>query len=164
MSRAFVKEQDGEPSAGEAMDLPVSEHPNLVTPRGLQALEAGLARFERERAALKAADRLEDRPHLERVEREIRYLKARLETAQVIQPESQSPDRVGFGARVTVLDADDKRQDYQIVGEDEADPEAGRVSYVSPLARALMGASVGDSVIWRRPAGDAELEIEAIRY
>ena len=164
MSRAFVKEQDGEPLPSEAMDLPVSTNPNLVTPRGFQRLEKQLADYERERDRLKAADRLEDKPHLERVEREVRYLKARLETAQITAPQTQPQDRVGFGATVTVVDADDKRHDYQIVGEDEADPDQGRVSYVSPLARALMGAKVGDSVVWRRPAGDMELEVEKIRY
>lgn len=164
MSRAFVKEQDGEPLASETLDLPVSTNPNLVTPKGFRRLEKQLADHERERDRLKAADRLEDRPHLERVERELRYLKARLETAQITGPETQPHDRVGFGATVTVVDGDDKRHDYQIVGEDEADPDHGLVSYVSPLARALMGAKVGDSVVWRRPAGDMDLEVEKIRY
>ncbi len=164
MSRAFVKEQDGEPLPSEAMDLPVSANPNLVTPKGFKRLEKQLADYEKERDRFKADDKLEDRPHLERVEREIRYLKSRIETAQITAPETQPQDRVGFGAIVTVVDEDDKRHDYQIVGEDEADPDHGRVSYVSPLARALMGAAVGDSVVWRRPAGDMDLEIEKIRY
>ncbi len=164
MSRAFVKEQDGEPLPSEAMDLPVSDNPNLVTPKGLKRLEKLLTDYEKEQASLKAADRLQDRPHLERVEREIRYYKSRLETAQVTTPDSQPQDRVGFGAFVTVIGEDDKRHDYQIVGEDEADPDHDRVSYVSPLARALMGAKVGDSVTWRRPAGDLDLEIEKIHY
>jgi transcription elongation GreA/GreB family factor len=164
MSRAFVKEQDGEPLAHEALDLPQSPHPNLVTPSGLKQLEARLAAFEDERARLHAEERMEDRPHLERVDREIRYHKARLETAQLIDLHEQPRDRVAFGATVTVEDGEGKQHDYRIVGEDEADPEKGLVSYVSPLARALADGKVGDLVTWRRPAGDLELEIVAISY
>lgn len=164
MSRAFVKEQDGEPLPGEALNLPQSPHPNLVTPKGFKRLEKDLAALEKERERLDGGDAFENRPHIERVEREIRYLKARLETAQIVDPETQPADRVGFGAIVTVEDEDGKAHDYQIVGEDEADPDAGRVSYVSPLARALMDAQVGDLVTWKRPAGDVELEVVKIRY
>ncbi len=164
MSRAFVKEQDGEPLPSEALDLPQSTYPNLMTPKGHARLEAMLSEFEHERERLKAADRLEDRPHLEGVERELRYLKGRLESAQIVAPDSQPHDRVAFGAVVTVEDANGKEHDYHIVGEDEADPEKGLVSYVSPLARALMDSQVGDSVTWKRPAGDLELEVVKIRY
>jgi len=164
MSRAFVKEQDGEPLPSEALDLPQSPYPNLVTPAGLKQLEKRLAAFEAERARLHAEEKLEDRPHLERVDREIRYYKARVETAQPVNLKDQPRDRVAFGATVTVEDDEGKRHDYRIVGEDEADPEKGLVSYVSPLARALVDGKVGDLVTWRRPAGDLELEIVAIRY
>lgn len=164
MSRAFVKEQDGEPLPSEAMDLPQSPHPNLVTPSGLKQLEKRLASFEHERQRLHAEEKLEDRPHLERVEREIRYHKARLETAQLINLKEQPRDRVAFGATVTVEDDEGKKHDYRIVGEDEADPDKGLVSYVSPLARALADGKVGDLVTWRRPVGDIELEILAIKY
>jgi len=164
MSRAFVKEQDGEPLPSEAMDLPQSTFPNLVTPSGLKQLEKRLHGYEAERARLHAEEKLEDRPHLERVDREIRYLKARLETAQPVNLKDQPRDRVAFGATVTVEDDEGKKHDYRIVGEDEADPEKGLVSYVSPLARALSDGKVGDLVTWRRPAGDLELEIVAIKY
>jgi transcription elongation GreA/GreB family factor len=164
MSRAFVKEQDGEPLAHEAMDLPQSPHPNLVTPSGLKQLEKRLAAFEKERDRLHAEEKLEDRPHLERVEREIRYHKARIESAQLINLKDQPRDRVAFGATVRVEDDEGKTHEYRIVGEDEADPDKGLVSYVSPLARALADGKPGDLVTWRRPAGDLELEIVSIKY
>jgi len=78
--------------------------------------------------------------------------------------ELAAADRVGFGATVDLVDEDGARYRYRIVGEDEADPEQGLVSWVSPLARALEGARVGDSVIWKRPAGDLEVEVLAIDY
>lgn len=164
MSRAFVKEDDaGTPE--EKVDLPVSEHPNFVTPAGLRMLKDKVAQYEAERAELKAHDdELAAQSHLPRVEQEVRYWEERLRTAILVDPAKQPRDKVAFGAVVTVADEDDKRHDYQIVGEDEAEPQNGKVSYVSPLARALDGAVVGDSITWKRPAGDQELEVVAIKY
>ncbi len=164
MSRAFVKEDDaGTPE--EKVDLPVSEHPNFVTPAGLRMLKDKVAQYEAERAELKAHDdELAAQSHLPRVEQEVRYWEERLRTAILVDPAKQPRDKVAFGAVVTVADEDDKQHDYQIVGEDEAEPQNGKVSYVSPLARALDGAVVGDSITWKRPAGDQELEVVAIRY
>jgi transcription elongation GreA/GreB family factor len=164
MSRAFVKEDDaGTPE--EKVDLPVSEHPNLVTPAGLKMLQDKARQYEEERAALKSHDsELSAQSHLPRVEQEWRYWEERLRTAISVDLAKQPRDKVAFGAVVTVEDDDGNRRDYQIVGEDEADPQNGKVSYVSPLARALDGAEVGDSITWKRPAGDQELEVVAIRY
>ena len=164
MSRAFVKEDDaGAPE--ERVDLPVSSHPNLVTPAGLKMLRDKLAEFEAERAKLKEHDDvLAAQAHLPRVEQEVRYWEERLRSAIPVDLSQQPQDAVAFGAVVTVEDEDGKKRDYQIVGEDEADPQAGKVSYVSPLARALDGAAVGDLITWKRPAGDQELEVMAIRY
>ena len=164
MSRAFVKEDDaGAPE--ERVDLPVSAHPNFVTPAGLKMLRDKLAEYEAERANLKAHDdELAAQAHLPRVEQEVRYWEERLRTAIPVDPAQQPRDKVAFGAVVTVEDEDGTRRDYQIVGEDEADPQAGKVSYVSPLARALDGAAVGDLITWKRPAGDQELEVVGIRY
>ena len=69
-----------------------------------------------------------------------------------------------FGATVKILDEDGKVHRFAIVGDDEADVTAGRISWASPLAKAMIGAKVGDTVIWRRPAGDAEVEIAGIIY
>ena len=81
-----------------------------------------------------------------------------------VGPARQKPQEVAFGATVRVADPQDEEREFTIVGEDELDAEHGRVSWVSPLAKALLGARVGDVILWRRPAGDVELEILAIRY
>lgn len=164
MSRAFVKEDDaGSPE--EQVDLPISAHPNFVTPAGLQMLKDKAAEYEAERERLKGhEDELAAQAHLPRVEQEIRYWEERLRSAKLVDMAKQPRDSVAFGAVVTVADEDGKQHDYQIVGEDEADPQHGKVSYVSPLARALDGAAVGDSITWKRPAGDQELEVVAIKY
>jgi transcription elongation GreA/GreB family factor len=164
MSRAFVKEDDaGSPEA--QVDLPVSEHPNFVTPVGLKMLRDKVKEYEDERAKLKEhGGELAAQSHLPRVEQELRYWEERLRTVIPIDLARQPRDKVAFGAVVTVEDEDGKQRDYAIVGEDEAEPQNGKVSYVSPLARALDGAAVGDTIVWKRPAGDQELEVVAITY
>ncbi|WP_255322899.1 GreA/GreB family elongation factor [Lysobacter sp. K5869] len=167
MSRAFVKEGDGESDPGALPELPISEHPNYVTPRGMMLLRARLNEAGRELQALdRAVEREAVGARLERahVQREMRWLQARILGAITIAPERQPPDRVAFGARVEVTDDDGGEHRYRIVGEDEADPERGLISWVSPLARALHGARVGDSVLWKRPAGDINVEVLAIEY
>ncbi len=163
MSRAFVKEADGDMVADDAPERPRSEHPNYVTPAGLGQLEARRAGLAVERAAHAAAG-LRGKPALAHAERELRYLDARIEDAIVVDPATQPAGEVRFGARVTVADDDGATRDFTIVGEDEADAAAGKVSWLSPLARALAGGHIGDAVTWRRPAGDLELEITAIDY
>jgi transcription elongation GreA/GreB family factor len=162
MSRAFVKE-DG-PDLTPLPDLPLSPHPNLVTPRGLQQLRDRLAATQADLAHLRARpDRLDRLPEAA-AERDIRYLEARLRSAIPVDPAAQPRDEVAFGATVTVLDEDGATHDYEITGEDEADARLGRIAPQSPLARALIGARVGDSVSWRRPSGATTLEVAAIRY
>ncbi len=163
MSRAFVKEPDGDDSVGELPDLPVSLHANYVTPAGLRQLRDRLTGLEDARRKLSGeTDAMAVKPQLARIARELRYLEARLEQAIPIDPAGQPPGRVAFGLLVSVAEEDDTRRTYQIVGEDEADPKAGKISWVSPLARALRDAEVGDLVTWRRPSGDMELEVLAI--
>ncbi len=162
MSRAFVKE-DG-PDNEPLPDLPISPHPNYVTPRGLAALRDRLAAVQAELARLKTrADRLDKLPE-KAAERDIRYLEARLRSAIPVDPAGQPRDEVAFGAHVTVADEDGAEAVYEIVGEDEADAGANRIAPQAPLARALLGAHVGDVVEWRRPAGKVELEVIAIAY
>lgn len=160
MSRAFVKEGDGDENAGDLPELPISEHPNYVTPRGMALLRSRLDDAARRVGALEADARLE-RAH---IEREMRWLQARILGAITIAPERQPADRVAFGARVELVDDDGQEYRYRVVGEDEADPEHGLISWVSPLARALHGARVGDSALWKRPAGDLNVEVLAIEY
>ena len=163
MSRAFTKE----PDSGDAPalpDLPLSEHPNYVTPHGLAQLRARLQAATTRRDTLKAStDTMTQQNELAPLERELRWLHARVNSAIEVDLLSQPPDRVAFGAIVTV-DSVEGEQRYSIVGEDEADAEQHRVSYLSPLAQALLGARVGDEVNWKRPAGDLSIEVVAIDY
>lgn|SRR5690606_14532514 len=138
MSRAFVKEDD---EAVEALpERPVSTAPNLVTARGLDLIDAEIARLA---AELQSSG--EDRDARARVQRDLRYWNARRGSAQVM-PAPPDRDSVHFGSSVVIEREDGRRQTFRIVGEDEADPEAGAVSHVSPLARALMGRRAGDVV------------------
>ncbi|MDR4305442.1 transcription elongation factor GreA [Chelatococcus sambhunathii] len=143
MSVAFTKEQDYEATAADLPDRPISPHPNLVTREGLAALDAALAEARQAFAVAKAAgDQDLDRSALARAARDVRYYAARRASAELI--ETAGDDKVAFGSRVTFEREDGRRQTFRIVGEDEADPTAGSVSYISPLARALMGKTVGD--------------------
>jgi transcription elongation GreA/GreB family factor len=160
MSRAFVNEDAGA-DRPDLPELPVSPHPNYVTPRGLRALQTRLAERQSDLAALKSRpDRLDKLPEAA-AERDIRWLEARLKAAIPVAP-SADLTQVAFGLMVEVLDEDGKTATYQITGEDEADAPLGRIAPHSPLARALIGAQVGDEVTWRRPAGDLALEITRI--
>ena len=161
MSRAFVKEGDG--SLDPLPDLPVSPHPNYVTPAGLADLQARLRDTQARLAALKDRKERLDRLPEAAAERDIRYLEARLRTAILIDPATLPEDEVAFGLIVTVADEDGTERRFQITGEDEADPALGRIAAHSPLARALMGGHVGDVVTWRKPSGAEELEILSIR-
>jgi transcription elongation GreA/GreB family factor len=147
MSVAFTKEQDSEAQAADLPDRPISSHRNLVTPEGLTALETALAEARAAYAAAQAGgDVAADRTAMARATRDLRYYSARRATAEVVEP-TPDPDTVVFGARVTFERDDGRRQSFRIVGEDEADPAAGSVSYVSPLAQALMGKEVGDTAV-----------------
>lgn len=157
MSRAFVKE-DG-PDVPQLPDLPQSPHPNWVTPQGLQQLQDRLAAARADLARLRArAERLDLMPEAA-VERDIRWIEARLRTAIPVDIATHDLTEVAFGLLVTVADADGAETTFRIVGEDEAAPARGLITPQSPLARALIGARVGDSVTWRRPTGATELEV-----
>lgn len=159
MSRAFVKEPDGDVPDDLPQRSP-SRHPHPVTPRGLQLLRAQLAAARDQLLALPAASSLGER---QRWEREVAWLEGRVATAIVVMPLPQG-DRVGLGATVAVLDDTGEQHVYRIVGEDEAAQAPGTVSSLSPLAQALAGARIGEVVTWPRPAGDLEIEVTAIRY
>ena len=147
MSVAFVREESAALAAEvELPARPISPHPNLVTPSGLAALNAAMAEA---RAALEAAQGIGDLDERRRAAapalRDVHYFAERLAGAQVMPPPA-SQACVAFGSRVAFRRGDGRRQAFTIVGEDEADPRNGTVSYVSPLARALLGKSVGDTV------------------
>jgi transcription elongation factor GreB len=164
MSRAFVKEGDDDLSAGELPERPLNDHPNYVTPRGLELLQARLKELQESRERLAAEDEAMAKQKLLEVKRDIRYYQAQLERAKVVDPAGQPQDEVHFGAMVTIREAGARQHAFHLVGDDEADVASGLISWASPLAKAMMGARVGDTVVWQRPAGPAEVEIVAIRY
>lgn len=150
MSRAFVKENDD-----AVEDLPersISTALNFVTAEGLGAIEAEIVRLN---DALALAG--EDRTARASLGRDLRYWTARRASAQIAPPPSDC-NIVRFGCTVTIVRDDGRRQSFRIVGEDEADPQRGTLSHVSPLARAVLGKEVGDEV----RVGDSTVEIVEI--
>lgn len=159
MSVAFTKEDSAETASETQLpDRPISAHPNLVTAAGLEALQRQLSQA---RTAYEAASLIEDVNERRRQAasplRDLRYFAERLRTAQLV-PAPATTQTIAFGSTVTFTRDDGRRQTYRIVGEDEADPKAGSISYMSPIAVIFMGKTVGDSV----SLGDQELEIVAI--
>jgi transcription elongation GreA/GreB family factor len=154
-----MKEESAETAAETLLpDRTISPHPNLVTEAGLKALEQQL---QEAREAYEATTSIEDINERRRQAaiplRDLRYLVERVRTAEIM-PAPVSSDLVAFASTVTYSREDGRVQKYRIVGEDEADPKAGSISYVSPVARLLMGKAVGDFV----SLGSEELEITAI--
>jgi transcription elongation factor GreB len=153
--------------------------PNYLTRQGAAKLSEELRqllRVERPRVVQEVADaaaqgdRSENaeyiygKKRLREIDRRVRYLTRRLENARVVENEGASHETVRFGAAVTVADSEGEQRRYQLVGPDEVDPADGRVSYESPLGRALLRHKVGDLVVVKRPAGEIEIEVIAIEY
>jgi transcription elongation GreA/GreB family factor len=157
MAVAFTREEDLETRASDLPDRPISPHPNLVTQSGLALIEQALAEARAAYAAAQTDGVSADRTAMARATRDLRYWSARRASAQLTAPATEG-EVVQFGRTVEVERQDGRRQTFRIVGEDEADPAAGSISYVSPLARALMGRSVGEVV---QVAG--EVEIKSVR-
>jgi|SRR5215213_1437474 len=155
MSRAFVKEPEGDAAIDDLPERPVSHHPNLVTSKGLALIETEVARLHREHAAAQAAN---DRATLARTARDLRYWSSRRASAQVVASRLDTA-KVHFGSTVTIERDDGRRQTFRIVGEDEADPARGTLSHASPLARALFGKAVGDRIA----AGQSHAEVLEIQ-
>src|SRR4051812_44607887 len=162
MSRAFVKENEDQ--VPELPERPQSPHPNFVTPYGHALLKQQLAELEESKHRHQIEQTLLDKEALQVAERDLRYVQERLNRAVPVDLAHQPRDRVDFGAHVETKDENGVRRSFEIVGEDEADPSKGKLSWVSPLALALKDAKAGDTVIWKRPAGDLELDILSIRY
>jgi len=151
MSRAFVTEDS---YIEELPDRPISEHPNLVTAHGLALIEQALETARRDYGE---AQRTGDRESLARAGRDLRYWNARRAAAQLRAPQPGT-DTVQFGHAVTIVRDDGRQQTFRIVGEDEADPATGSISYVSPLGKALLGKRIGDTL----RAGKDEAEVTGI--
>ncbi|MBN8442734.1 MAG: transcription elongation factor GreB [Thauera sp.] len=184
MSKAFTREGEGSGDEDEelspALRLPPGSK-NYMTRRGYDTLRAELdqlVRIERPKVVETVAwaagngDRSENgdyiygKRRLREIDRRIRFLIKRIESADVVDPERQQGlEQVFFGATVTIEDAETgEEQTWQIVGVDEANASDGRISWISPLARALMKAKEGDTVRFQSPAGAREVEIVAVRY
>jgi len=182
MSKAFTKEPDGTldddvPSEGEP-DQP-APFKNYITPAGYARLRAELDRLwavERPRLvetiawAASNGDRSENgdyiygKRRLREIDRRVRYLSKRIDIAVVVDNAGKTYDQVFFGATVTVAEQDGSERAVTIVGTDEVDPERGRVSWISPIAKAVLKARVGDVVLLRTPTGIEEIEIVEVRY
>jgi transcription elongation GreA/GreB family factor len=150
MSRAFVKESDGA-GGEEPAELQVSPHRNLVTAEGLAQIERNVERLRIEQSAARAAD---DRAAVKRIQRDLRYWAERQRSAELV-PAAVPGGKARFGSIVRLAKPDGGELEYRIVGEDEADPSRGKISYVSPIARRLIGAALGEEI--ELPDGVAEI-------
>jgi len=166
MSRAFVKESDDDLSAGELPERPLPVHVNYVTPKGLELLQARVRELsERHEQFKRMVDEdSEAKQKVREIDRDLRYFRAQLERATLVDTANQPREQVHFGALVKLEDEEGVEQTFTIVGDDEADVASGKISWASPLARAMIGARVGDTVVWHRPAGQAEVTIVDVRY
>jgi transcription elongation factor GreB len=184
MNKAFTREDDSggeaDPEAGDdgAPVIPKGVR-NYMTPAGAERLKAELRKllYDERPALVKTVqwaasngDRSENgdyiygKRRLREIDRRIRFLTKRLESAEIVDPATTQSDRILFGATVTVRDEEGRQRVYRIVGIDESDPATGSVSWISPIAKALLNARTGDAVTLRTPKGEEELEIIRVEY
>ena len=166
MSKAFTREEtpDAPVVVPARAPLPAGVA-NYVTPRGLELLRAEARELAAERLDVeRAGDGAERAQALARLNRRRADLDGRIASAVVVQPPAGPTDEVRFGAEVKLLGEDGRELRYRIVGVDEAAPGDGRIAFVSPLARALLGRRAGDSATVRTPRGSEELELVAVSY
>ena len=181
MSKAFVKENDSDfEEEDEIPDPSPKGVKNYITPRGFKALQDELKHLRREERpkvveivswAAGNGDRSENgdyiygKKRLREIDRRMRFLLKRLEASEIVDPLQQpNKDQVFFGATVTYADEEDKERTVRIVGIDEADLERGEVSWIAPIARALLKAEIGDVVEVRTPRGSQSVEVTNISY
>jgi transcription elongation factor GreB len=177
MNKAFTKESDEsfDDAPPEPKDLLPPGVKNYVTPEGAELLRnelRHLVELERPRiieggareAGPEGDGSRAKRKRLQAIDRRIVFLHDRVASMEVVDPRKGGGDQVRFGATVTVVDDEDKEKTYKIVGVDEADPSSGKVSWLSPIAKALMGAREGDALSLQLPKGHVELEIHEIEF
>ena len=184
MNKAFTKEsdqddEDQDTGAPAPPALPAGVK-NYITPAGYKRLkDEALNLLDKERPELvkvvqwaasngdrsENADYIYGKRRLREIDRRIRFLTKRLDAALVVEPANrEETDQVFFGATVTVMDEGGEEKTYSIVGIDEADVSRGRVSWISPLAKALIKAHEGDRITVKTPAGDETLDIVSVEY
>ncbi|MDA0941806.1 MAG: GreA/GreB family elongation factor [Proteobacteria bacterium] len=165
MSRAFVKENDLEHAGIDIPERPISKEPNYVTQNGYDELKKSFEALEKE---IKNLKQLEDSPENKqkkmKLERDLRYFLSRIESSILVESTNQARDKVLFGAWVKLTDENNKEYLFQIVGEDEADIKKHKLSYVSPLAKSLLGGMIGDEIVWTKADGSHPVIIEEIKY
>lgn len=180
MNKAFVKEAEDADDEDGAPEVALPSGTNYMTTRGHAAIRTEFEHLVKvERPALvqvvswaagngdrsENGDYIYGKKRLREIDRRIRFLSKRLETAVVVEPSSQeNVEQVFFGATVSICDGDGCEATYQIVGIDEANASEGRISWISPLAKALLKAREGDTVRFQSPAGWREIDIVEIRY
>ncbi len=162
MSRAFVKEDSGE-QPEQLPERPISPHPNYMTRNGYQQMSHQLAALELEQRALNGDRTLEAQTRLAAIQRDLSYIRNRVASAIVVEAVTEAPPSTIFGSLVCFVDQHDNEHQYRIVGEDEADISQKRISWTSPLARALLGKHVGDLALWHKPQSSEEIEILSIQ-
>ncbi|OIN50471.1 GreA/GreB family elongation factor [Pseudomonas costantinii] len=158
MSRAFVNEDNAAAQADQPVERQISEQPNRLTAQGLVQLQAKVAQLQHEHSAESAKGEQMDKQRQADLERDLRYFNQRVQSAQVVAP-ATSTDKVQIGSWVTFANEQDGQQRIQLVGEDQADATVSLINWGSPLGRALLGAQVGDEVLWKRPVGDQLIEV-----
>ncbi|MGE4596657.1 MAG: GreA/GreB family elongation factor [Methylophilaceae bacterium] len=164
MSRAFVKENDLEHAGIDIPERPISLETNYVTPNGLNQLKDSADKLEQDRQKLTDTDDPIIKQKKMQIERDLRYFANRLKSAILINPLNQSQSIVLFSAKVDVLNESAEKLQFKIVGEDEADIKNNKISYLSPLAKTLIGSRVNDEVVWIKPSGQELLVITHINY
>ncbi|MFL6610430.1 MAG: GreA/GreB family elongation factor, partial [Pseudomonas sp.] len=146
--------------ADQPVERQVSAQPNYVTPAGLAQLQARVVELQQLHSQQAAQGERSDKQRIADIERDLRYFNQRLQSAQIVMP--SDCDQVRIGHWVIFADEHDQHQRVQLVGEDQADAASGLINWGSPLGRALLGARVGDEVVWKRPVGDVAIEVVAI--
>jgi transcription elongation GreA/GreB family factor len=157
MSRAFIKESDGDNVVNALPERVHSDVPNYISRDGLEHLRAKVRQLETALTALNTSPSIDKPSQIERTKRDLRYQRERLRRA-IPTDTSETPDAVEFGVTVVLLGENNDTYQFTLVGEDETDLEIGRISWASPIARLLIGHKIGDKVRWNR--GDEALNVE----
>ena len=164
MSRAFIKENDLEHAGIDIPERPISPETNYVTPNGLKDLQSTLNNLDKERQSFIGNENSNIKQKKMRVERDIRYFSSRLKSAILVDPLNQNKEIILFSANVEALSNNNKKYEFEIVGEDEANIKENKISYLSPIAKLLIGNRINDEIIWNKPSGNEILTITNIYY
>ena len=165
MSRAFIKEDNSGQDNAALPDRPVPPGPNYVTPAGKKAIEDALRTLAEQIAAIPIlTEDPEAKERRKRFERDLRYYEKRLASAKLVDNSATPPAEILFGAVIEASDEKGAAQRFAIVGADEADPPAGKISWSSPLAKRLFGLKPGDEAAWDTAEGPRRLKILSVSY